>query len=94
MTDLFDTMLRRSEDHDAFDGQPVHGTGETEAPAPVRPVEQRVIVRGKFLYAGDEKFWIKGVTYGTFGETEDGANVPERSVVEADFRHGAKIQPH
>ncbi len=90
MTDLFDTMLRRSEDHDAFDGQPVHGTGETEAPAPVRPVEQRVIVRGKFLYAGDEKFWIKGVTYGTFGETEDGANVPERSVVEADFRQMAQ----
>jgi GT2 family glycosyltransferase len=27
---------------------------------------QRPRVRGKFLYVGDEKFWIRGVTYGTF----------------------------
>jgi O-antigen biosynthesis protein len=41
-------------------------------------------VRGKFLFAGDEKFYVRGVTYGTFREAEDG-NVPDRKVVAADF---------
>src|SRR4051812_28340519 len=27
---------------------------------------ERVTARGKFLFVGDEKFWVKGVTYGTF----------------------------
>ncbi len=27
---------------------------------------------GKFLYAGNEKFWVRGVTYGTFRPSEDG----------------------
>ena len=27
---------------------------------------QRPRVAGKFLYVGDEKFWVRGVTYGPF----------------------------
>jgi hypothetical protein len=45
----------------------------------------RVHVQGKFLFLGDEKFWIKGVTYGTFKPGEDGAQFPERDIVRADF---------
>ena len=42
-------------------------------------------VRGKFLFAGDEKFYVRGVTYGTFGPRADGSEVPEPEVVERDF---------
>ncbi|HEX4804553.1 MAG TPA: glycosyltransferase [Conexibacter sp.] len=40
---------------------------------------------GKFLYAGDEKLYLRGVTYGTFRDAADGAQVPPRHVVAADF---------
>ena len=32
----------------------------------------RVTVRGKFLFDGEKKFYIKGVTYGTFAPDENG----------------------
>lgn len=41
--------------------------------------------RGKFLYAGDEKLYVRGVTYGTFRPNGDGSSFPEPSVVRADF---------
>ena len=40
---------------------------------------------GKFLYAGDEKLYLRGVTYGTFRGSADGASLPPREVVAADF---------
>ena len=33
----------------------------------VRDLAVRPEARGKFLYLGEEKLWVKGVTYGTFG---------------------------
>ena len=42
-------------------------------------------VRGKFLFVGKEKFWVRGVTYGTFRPDESGANYPSSDVVERDF---------
>ena len=42
-------------------------------------------VKGKFLYNGGEKFFIKGVTYGTFKPDSDGNHFPERHVIEKDF---------
>src|SRR3989304_5476389 len=33
----------------------------------------RPSVRGKFLFIGEEKFFIRGVTYGTFRPREDGS---------------------
>ena len=60
-------------------------------PAPTTPVGPPVTavhppsVRGKFLFAGDEKLYIRGVTYGTFGPRADGGEVPEPEVVERDF---------
>ena len=40
---------------------------------------------GKFLYAGVEKLYLRGVTYGTFAGSPDGASLPPRQVVAADF---------
>ncbi|HEV8439108.1 MAG TPA: glycosyl transferase, partial [Methylomirabilota bacterium] len=34
---------------------------------------------------GDEKLWVRGVTYGTFRPGADGTPYPVRSVVERDF---------
>ena len=60
-------------------------------PAPTTPAAPPVTaaypptVRGKFLFAGDEKFYVRGVTYGTFRPRADGGEVPEPEVVERDF---------
>lgn len=42
-------------------------------------------VRGKFLFAGDEKLYIRGVTYGTFRPGEDGSERHDPEIVERDF---------
>ncbi len=44
---------------------------------------------GKFLFAGDEKLYLRGVTYGTFRPGEDGSGYPHPARVEADFRQMA-----
>src|SRR5689334_11212513 len=43
-------------------------------------------VAGKFIFLGDEKFYIRGVTYGTFRPNADGGPFPERETVERDFQ--------
>ena len=50
-----------------------------------RAADERISVRGKFLYKGSEKFYLKGVTYGTFAPREDGLQFPESAIVEKDF---------
>ncbi len=52
---------------------------------PRHEAEERPQVRGKFLYVGAEKFWVKGVTYGTFRPDETGCQFPDRTQVERDF---------
>lgn len=42
-------------------------------------------VKGKFLVVDGEKFYIRGVTYGTFCPNEKGEHYPERAVIEKDF---------
>jgi GT2 family glycosyltransferase len=58
-------------------------------PAPAGPgasaPPQRPTVRGKFLYTGVEKFWIRGVTYGTFRPRPGGDDYPAQPVLDADF---------
>ena len=51
----------------------------------LRPLTSQMHVRGKFLYSGEEKFYVKGVTYGTFKPNSDGSHFPELHVVEQDF---------
>src|SRR6266516_4659348 len=40
-------------------------------PAPNR-TDLRPSARGKFIFIGDEKLYVRGVTYGTFRPREDG----------------------
>jgi O-antigen biosynthesis protein len=47
--------------------------------------KRRVRVKGKFLYHGDQKFYLKGVTYGTFSPLEDGSQFPADSIIQKDF---------
>lgn len=46
----------------------------------------RIVADGKFLRAGDERFLVKGVTYGTFAPDEAGCQFPDRRQVSEDFR--------
>jgi glycosyltransferase involved in cell wall biosynthesis len=48
---------------------------------PVGPIR----VHGKFFFAGDNKYFVKGVTYGPFALGSHGAQFPETDVVERDF---------
>jgi beta-galactosidase/beta-glucuronidase len=42
-------------------------------------------VRGKFIFIGREKLYIKGVTYGTFHPNSKGESYPEPDIVAQDF---------
>ena len=42
-------------------------------------------VHGRFLFRGDEKLYLKGVTYGTFPPNARGEPYPEPDVVDRDF---------
>ena len=63
------------------------------APAVATATRKRVAVAatnrvrrdGKFFRMGDEKFHVKGVTYGPFAPNADGDPLPDRAAVEADF---------
>lgn len=50
-----------------------------------KDVLTRPEVRGKFFYVGDEKLWIRGVTYGTFRPDQSGNEYSNPEVVEKDF---------
>ena len=45
---------------------------------------------GKFLFSGEEKFYVRGVTYGTFRPNDEGFQYPDRAVVEEDFARMAE----
>src|SRR5512139_141801 len=53
--------------------------------ATARHVLVRPTVRGKFLFAGDEKLWVRGVTYGTFRPDTAGQLMLPPAQVRADF---------
>ncbi|HZT22723.1 MAG TPA: glycosyltransferase [Verrucomicrobiae bacterium] len=45
----------------------------------------RLRVAGKFLFAGEEKFYIRGVTYGPFRPDDSGGEFPAPTLVARDF---------
>jgi GT2 family glycosyltransferase len=51
----------------------------------------RVVADGKFLRAGDDRFLIRGVTYGTFAPDADGYQFPSRAQVADDFHRMADL---
>ncbi len=61
-------------------GADVQDTRGPRATAPARPT-----VRGKFLFTGDEKFFCRGTSYGTFRIGPDGREELDPKVVDADF---------
>jgi len=52
---------------------------------PIDLFAHRPSVEGKFLYIGEKKFYVRGVTYGTFQPQEDGQQFPSPAVVAKDF---------
>lgn len=54
-------------------------------PSPAAGRGRRPSARGKFLWVGDEKLWLRGVTYGTFAPDAQGLPFPPRETVERDF---------
>jgi GT2 family glycosyltransferase len=62
-----------------------------QPPKPVAVVDGiRPEVQGKFLYVGDEKFYVRGVTYGPFKPEEDGCEYHTPEQVENDFAQMAE----
>jgi hypothetical protein len=65
---------------------PALGSGEYAPPVRSAPAPAaRPHVAGKFLAIGDEKFPLRGVTYGTFRPGADGAEYPRPAQVARDF---------
>jgi glycosyltransferase involved in cell wall biosynthesis len=48
-------------------------------------------VHGRFLTIGGHRFWVKGVTYGTFRPNADGEPFPGRSQVQQDFERMREV---
>jgi GT2 family glycosyltransferase len=60
-------------------------------PRPALAPAAPVIAAGKFLAAGGEKLYVRGVTYGTFAPDTDGRLFPPERQVDDDFRAMASI---
>jgi hypothetical protein len=58
-------------------------------PRPRAGVRPRV--SGRFLYVGEQKLWVRGVTYGTFLPSAPGDDGFDSEQVDADFAHMAKV---
>jgi len=69
----------------------VHGDAPGRAAArpgvEVESPSRRVQLDGKFFRLGDQKFWVKGVTYGPFApQPGTGVALPEQHALETDLR--------
>src|SRR5690242_10281796 len=65
--------------------QPVETAVAARQSAPMAKDGAAIRVNGKFFFAGEAKFFVKGVTYGPFGPGSHGAQFPERDIVQRDF---------
>src|SRR5438445_732541 len=64
------------------------GRVRTQECSPTVPTDvriQRPQAHGKFLYVGDEKLWVRGVTYGAFRPDKAGNEYHNLEVIERDF---------
>jgi O-antigen biosynthesis protein len=59
------------------------------ATVPHRETYSRLQVRGKFLFDGQNKFYVRGVTYGPFRPSECGTEYPGPAQVSKDFEQMA-----
>ena len=58
---------------------------EISLTVPTHCSHQRPKVAGKFLYLGNKKFFVQGVTYGAFPPNSEGYQFPEPTDVARDF---------
>jgi len=65
---------------------------EAVAPAPSEPQRSRLAttflrpeVRGKFIFVGDQKLYVRGVTYGAFRPDPAGREFHDSALIESDF---------
>src|SRR5262249_28307527 len=61
------------------------GARSEELAARSSAADARPCIRGKFLWAGDEKLYIKGVSYGAFRPDAEGREYHDLTVIERDF---------
>src|SRR5882724_8956924 len=66
-------------------GEGLGDKGQIVRPLPSE-AKLRIRVSGKFIFLGDRKFHVRGVTYGTFRPDADGNEFPPAAVVDNDFR--------
>ena len=60
-------------------------SGRVPHPEELSSAAVRPRVRGKFIFVGEEKFYVRGATYGTFRPDAEGNQYPQREGVERDF---------
>jgi GT2 family glycosyltransferase len=65
--------------------KPKLGGWSTPAPTLIK-TRERPRVSGKFIFLGDKKLYIRGVTYGAFRPNEDGIEFHDRDLIDRDFR--------
>jgi O-antigen biosynthesis protein len=65
-------------------------TGSASITASLSKPGGRPTVQGRFLNVDGRRFWIKGVTYGTFRPNKAGEPFPERMQLEEDFERMRK----
>jgi glycosyltransferase involved in cell wall biosynthesis len=76
----------------AIDKQTRNGSQpQTHTEIADKDAARRPQVKGKFFYVGEEKLYIRGVTYGTFRPDDSGNEFHNPEVVEKDFAHMAAI---
>ena len=58
-----------------------------------RPLEvtDKIVPRGRFFFHNDDKFFLRGVTYGPFAPNRSGIPFPEPMVVDRDFALMAEL---
>ncbi len=59
--------------------------------SPPTAIDGRPRVRGKFLFVGDSKLYVRGVTYGAFRPDEHGNEYHDLEVIERDFAQMAAL---
>src|SRR5260370_2316389 len=64
---------------------PQLGAPEPQETVALSLVKPRPTVRGKFFFLGEEKLYLRGVTYGTFRPDAAGDEFPAAEMEEADF---------
>src|SRR5579859_2073014 len=79
---IFDVFLMYQEQRQTHT---VDGSRSPSATHATLPPDARPVARGKFLFVGNEKFFVRGVTYGTFRPGKDGSQFPDPDVAERDL---------